>query len=136
MAGQRDQNPYEGEYHLQATQHADCWTQHDAVLAIDTAGLEDDTPLVLDFFMQRLSGRNKSSGGRNMGKLLVSGDGAHWTQVGDASQLIDTNAELLTDLDNDERSISCRLWASMSIIVLTLTDMFADAASSWAVWSF
>ena len=95
------EDPYDGEYHLRATQHADCWTQHDAVLAIDTAGLMGNTDLVLDFYMQRLTGRNKSEGGRNMGKLFVSGDGSTWTQVGDASQLIDTSPELLTDLDRD-----------------------------------
>ena len=95
------QDPYEGEYHLQATQHADCWSTHDAILAIDTTDLTNGVDLVLDFYMQRLSGRNKSAGGRNMGKLFVSNDGASWTQVGDESQLIDTSVDLLSDLDKD-----------------------------------
>ena len=96
-----DRNPFAGNYHLRATQHADCWTQHDAVLTLDTSAFDVDSELVLEFYMQRISGNNKSGGGRNMGKLLVSDDGVNWTQVGAANTLIDTSEDLLTDLDGD-----------------------------------
>lgn len=90
-------NPHDGEHHLQATQIADCWTKHDAVLALDMAGYVGSTDLQLEFFLQR-----SESDERNMAKLLVSGDGSTWTQVGTAATLLDTDGQTrFVDQDQD-----------------------------------
>lgn len=90
-------HPYEGAFHLEATQIADCWTQHDAVLSLDMTGYVGASDLELRFFLQRVA-----SDERNMAKLLISGDGSNWTQVGSATTLLENDGKTrFADSDTD-----------------------------------
>ncbi|MEX2185919.1 MAG: lamin tail domain-containing protein [Pirellulales bacterium] len=89
--------PYEGDYHLEATQIADCWTQHDAVLALDLSNYTGAKDLELEFSLQRVT-RDE----RNMAKLLLSGDGSTWTQVGSVATLLENDGQTrFSDVDGD-----------------------------------
>ncbi|MCA9217162.1 MAG: hypothetical protein KDB27_29035, partial [Planctomycetales bacterium] len=99
-----DFDPF-GEYHLQQTQFADCWSQHDGILALDVNRLANTTDLVLEFDMSRTSNnpRKSDGGSRNMGQLLVGSSATSMVQVGGPEFLLDTEdgIERFGDLNGD-----------------------------------
>ncbi len=93
-----------GDYHLQATQFADCWSQHDGILALDLREHASATDLVLEFYLQRTTSNiNKSQGGqRNMAQLMIGDDIRRFVQVGDARTLLSDAAQSrFEDLNRD-----------------------------------
>ena len=93
-----------GDYHLYTLQYADCWSQHDGVLAVDLTDYETADDLILEFYFKRdtTSERKSEGGGRNMSQILVGNDVRTSRQIGDTDYLLnDEVATTFSDLNSD-----------------------------------